>query len=742
MAIKDLAIRHKIVLLISLAALLPMMVVTYYANLKSSQAFKAQALDSMDFKVQGVSSHIQTILEVGKSDAVFLADVPALRGLVRARQNNGYDKEAGLSEQVWMDRLNNIYSSFGKTKANYLKVRYIDEQGNEIVRINFKEGKARIVPSIALQNKEDRPYFVETMKLSQGQVYVSPLNLNREEGRVSEPYTPVVRFAVPVFNKEGERQGIVVVSVLGQYLLDFIPKGSEAMRGQFIMVDRDGYYISRKDKAKLFGGDLNRPDNLFREADLASLATNSQQHGTLKESDAQLIAYSVIYPNAKDLSDRWIILNVEQRVNVLSSLMSFQRTLYLLVAFSLLITMMIGIWLSRIWFVNPLTRILLVLNRFAHGDTSVRLSTLSEDEIGKVGAAFNQMAQQQSESQRREREQLEELREAADIRGRVTTLREHIVRVASGDLTQRLVVTGNDDLSQLGRNINMMTENISAISSGTTEVVNVIQRTLQEMQNAINHQSSGASEQAVAVNETTAALEQIKGMAAQAMERVHLLGTTADRSRQESEQGSAAVEAAIAGMESILHRMEGIAQTILALSEQIQQIGEITGVVTNLAQQSKMLALNASIEAAKAGEAGKGFAVVAAEVRELAEQSQQSTAQVQKILQDIRHATDRAVMATEEGSKGVDAGMLSVQRSGDAMRQLSEVVRETALASHQISAVVKQQFLGLEQVSSAMKDINKVTSQFVINTHQSKAASEEISKVVEQLHESVNIYQL
>ncbi|MFY9259774.1 MAG: methyl-accepting chemotaxis protein [Gallionella sp.] len=742
MAIKDLAIRHKILLLITLAALLPMLVVAYYGNLKSTQALKAQALDSMDFKVQGIASHIQTFLEVGKSDALFLADVPALHGLVRARQNNGFDQEAGLSEQAWMERLNTIYSAFGKIKANYLKVRYINEQGNEMVRIDFKAGQARLVPFLALQNKEDRPYFVETMKLSQGQVYVSPLNLNREEGHISEPYTPVVRFAVPVFNKIGERQGIVVVSVLGQYLLDFIPKEDEILRGQFIMVDKEGYYLSHPNKTKLFGGDLKQPDNLFKELGLASLTSIPQQHGTLNESDDQLMAYALIYPNTRDRADRWIVLNIEQRADVLRSVTRFQRTLYLLVAISLFMTMTVGIWLSRTWFVNPLTRILLGLNRFAHGDTSVRLSTPSEDEIGRVGAAFNQMAQQQAKSQWREREQLEELREAADIRGRVTTLREHIVGVASGDLTRRLVVTGNDDLSQLGHNINMMTENLATIASGTTEVVSVIQSTLQEMQNAINYQSTGALEQAAAVNETTAALEQIKGMGAQAMERVQILGATAERSRQESEQGSAAVEVTIAGMASILQRMDGIAQTILALSEQIQQIGEITGVVTNLAQQSKMLALNASIEAAKAGEAGKGFAVVAAEVRELAEQSQQSTAQVQKILQDIRHATDRAVMATEEGSKGVDAGMLSVQRSGDVMRQLNEVVRETVLASQQISAVVKQQFIGLEQVTSAMKDINQVTSQFVINTRQSKVASEEISKVVGQLQESVSTYKL
>ena len=379
----------------------------------------------------------------------------------------------------------------------------------------------------------------------------------------------------------------------------------------------------------------------------------------------------------------------------------------------------------------------------ANGQYATRIDVEVKDEMANIATSFNAMAKILEErSAQDEHERVTEGRKTAELRERLSHLRDHIEIVSSGNLSKRLEITGDDDLASLGMNLNAMTESLAEVTSGTSAGINAIFTAVAELQQAINGQSVGASEQAAAVNETTAALDQIKGMAAQAMERVKVLGETADRSRRESELGGVAVEQAIAGMGGILHRMEGIAQTILALSEQIQQIGEITGVVTNLAQQSKMLALNASIEAAKAGEAGKGFAVVAAEVRELAEQSQQSTAQVQKILQDIRHATDRAVMATEQGSKGVDAGMLSVQRSGEVMRQLGEVVRETVVASHQISAVVKQQFIGLEHVTSAMSDINKVTAQFVINTHQSKAASVEISKVVGQLNESVSIYQL
>ena len=383
------------------------------------------------------------------------------------------------------------------------------------------------------------------------------------------------------------------------------------------------------------------------------------------------------------------------------------------------------------------------MKAFSDGDLDRHVEAKSQDEIGEIGKEFNKLAVSIRQSTEHIRDMAEhEQRMTAALKEKVASYRVCVEKIAKGDLTQAVEVEGDDDLSQLGGNLNSMTESLARMAGEIREASNTMNATLAELQGAINSQSSGASEQAAAVNQTTTTLEEIKATSNQTLEKAKMLGEIAERTRREGELGAGVVQEAIAGMEAVRTRVESIAQTILALSEQTQQIGEITGVVTTLAQQSKMLALNASIEAAKAGEAGKGFAVVAAEVKELAEQSQQSTAQVQRILQDIRHATDRAVMATEEGSKGVDTGVLLVQRSGDVMHQLGEVIRETSLASQQIVAAVRQGTVGVEQVALAMSEINKVTSQFVTGTQQSKQVSSDLGVVAAKLRESVGVYKI
>ena len=195
-------------------------------------------------------------------------------------------------------------------------------------------------------------------------------------------------------------------------------------------------------------------------------------------------------------------------------------------------------------------------------------------------------------------------------------------------------------------------------------------------------------------------------------------------------------------MSEIKARVESIAENILALSGQTQQIGEITATVNDIASQSNLLALNASVEAARAGEHGKGFAVVAVEVRNLAEQSKQATAQVKAILNEIQRATNAAVMATEEGTKGVDYGVQLTNQAGLTIEHMAESIGEGAAAAQQIVASSHQQATGMEQIALAMQSINQATLQNLAATNQTEKAARELSGLAHQLEGLVDQYKI
>ncbi|MDP2241857.1 MAG: methyl-accepting chemotaxis protein, partial [Burkholderiales bacterium] len=225
-------------------------------------------------------------------------------------------------------------------------------------------------------------------------------------------------------------------------------------------------------------------------------------------------------------------------------------------------------------------------------------------------------------------------------------------------------------------------ESIAQLSSSSSEILATTTQV-----------ASGAAETASAVSETTATVEEVKQTAGVSSQKAKLVSESAQIASQASQAGRKSVDSAIQGMQRIQEQMESIAGSIVQLSEQSQAIGEIIATVGDLAEQSNLLAVNAAIEAAKAGEQGKGFAVVAQEIKSLSEQSRQAAAQVRGILGDIQKATSAAVLATEQGSKAVEAGVKQSTEAGESIRLLAEGVAESAQAAIQIAASSQQQMV-------------------------------------------------
>ncbi|MDH5300604.1 MAG: globin-coupled sensor protein [Gammaproteobacteria bacterium] len=331
-----------------------------------------------------------------------------------------------------------------------------------------------------------------------------------------------------------------------------------------------------------------------------------------------------------------------------------------------------------------------------------------------------------------------------EIESTVASYRAAIEQVSHGNLRIKLDVedTKGDDMSALGGHINHMVSSLSSMSSSIKSASSSLMVTLSELQSAASMQSAAASQQAVSINETTTTLEEVRVSANQTLEKATTLGAASEKTRKKGEDGLRAVERMIASMDELKFRVDGIATNILALSMQIQRAGEIVAMVSGLSQQLKILALNASIEAVKAGEFGKGFGVVAAEVKSLAEHSQQATLQVQSILTTIRDSAGKAVMATEEGSKGATAGATIVVDVGESIRELMGVIHEGNIASQQIVAAIRQGKAGIDQIAAAMEEINFVTRQFVSATKQTTEAAADLGNIAKTLDDSVGVYTL
>lgn len=428
--------------------------------------------------------------------------------------------------------------------------------------------------------------------------------------------------------------------------------------------------------------------------------------------------------------------------NILTDLNTIRMIEILLIIIIVISSTMIALFTAK-KILTPINNAISIAKKIAGGKRDAIITIETNDETGKLLSSLKLMQEAIRNNEEKLRKSEVNTRELLEnILRTANAFSSHSSRVANGDLTQHLEIDKNDVMTQLGEDLNKMTGSLSSIAKQITQACHNMVVTMEEVKRSVDVQSTGASEQASSINQITASIEEIEKSSTQTMEKAKNLGESAERTREKGQQGLEAVEQSIHGMKLVRDKVQMIAQTILGLSQQTQQVGEITTAVNTLAQQLKMLALNASIEAAKAGEAGKGFAVVASEVKNLAEQSEQSTVQVQKILENIRHAAEKAVMVTEEGTKGVDHGTSLVEQTGDIVRDLSTVIHETSIATQQIEASVRQEGVGIEQITAGMNEINQVTSSFVESTKQTMDAITNLADVAKKLKENIDFYKI
>jgi methyl-accepting chemotaxis protein len=307
------------------------------------------------------------------------------------------------------------------------------------------------------------------------------------------------------------------------------------------------------------------------------------------------------------------------------------------------------------------------------------------------------------------------------------------LRIAAGDLTQDVRITTRDEVGELARGFQAMVTRLR-------ELVATLQSASEEMASAAaqlsdHTRAQGAmlEAQASGVAETSATTRELEQTSSVAASQAASVLKVARRAAEMSEAGRGAAERSVGELHSIQGAVHGIVGQSSDLLEQVRQVGDIVSTVRDLATQSHVLSLNASIEAARAGDAGKGFAVVAQEVRALAAQSGEGAARIGKMVAGIVDAVERTREMTEAGGRGVADSLEQIRASGESLRAIGDTVRETGDAALQIASAVQQQSLGIGQIAIAMRDLDKGMEGTVVRLRALEQSAERIASTATRI---------
>jgi len=335
------------------------------------------------------------------------------------------------------------------------------------------------------------------------------------------------------------------------------------------------------------------------------------------------------------------------------------------------------------------------------------------------------------------------IRVARGIAVPISGLADAANQVAGGNLMVELdLPERGDEVGALVASFRTMTDMLRGQTRQVQTSAHQLGAAISEISATAMQLAASSSETSAAVTEVGTTVEEVRQTSQVSSEKARDVADDSGELSATALDGRAATDDALAGMARIKEEMDYVAESTVQLSEQTQSIGEIIGTVTDLADQSNLLSVNAAIEAAKAGEYGKGFAVVAQEVRSLADQSKEATKQIRTILNDIQQATSAAVMATERASKSVSAGSKLAGQAGQAIRDLADGVEDSANAALQIAASNQEQLAGIDQLVVAIRSIDEASTQNLTGASQLEEASRSLDQLGHDLNEMAGRFQI
>lgn len=363
------------------------------------------------------------------------------------------------------------------------------------------------------------------------------------------------------------------------------------------------------------------------------------------------------------------------------------------------------------------------------------------DEVSTAAAAYDRAAEALAESSRAgEPPSAIETKFENDVLPLARTLRQRIE--AYEDLTNREMSDASADAVASGRRSLVVASAITAaiiafciaiaialtrgLSRQVGAAVHQIESASTELQTAANQQSAGIKEQSTALAEITTTLSELLSTSRQIATSSQSVARIAGDTSQASADGEAGMTRATEGVEGIRTEVDRIVEHMLELGKKSQQIGGIVDLINELAEQTNILAINATIEAAGAGEQGVRFGAVAEEIRKLAGRVGLATKDIRSLVEQVRSAVSATVMATETGSKTVDAGQAQIREVAQHFGRIAGLVETTTEAAREIELSTKQQATAVEQVNSAITNVSQAAQETSASASQTLQTAREL----------------
>jgi methyl-accepting chemotaxis protein len=341
-----------------------------------------------------------------------------------------------------------------------------------------------------------------------------------------------------------------------------------------------------------------------------------------------------------------------------------------------------------------------------------------------------------------------------NIRTSVRKISQSILEIANagGDLTKRIHVKSRDELAGLAQDTNQLIDGIAILVRQVSEMAENVSASSQELlasaeetSKTINSIAETSSEIAAGSEQTTTQMSNslhkmnsLEEAATFLFNQAELVKQTTEQMKSVAEKGGKSVQASSKKMMHIEETMSNTTQTVEALGKKSSEITTIIGTITEIAEQTNLLALNAAIEAARAGEHGRGFAVVADEVRKLAEQSQQAAKGVTNIVHSIQNEVNIIIKQNSEGVQEVISGVEITNETNSSLADiLTQTEKTTVVVNEMVDHIQQTQQLS-QDVASAFAHVNEIAENTAHNTESTAAASEEGSAAMEQVTASAS----